>query len=357
MHGGGAHIIHKYSDKSPDMESRSRTVKSKSERRVKTFRQQATIGSFSPGKSAARFFQEQGGIDHIMQEAAKGVYSRGEKWGVNKALRGAIEGLQSGTSSPRKQHDGSRWSLDEGQLVPRTSVLTAKLEALEDRNKALAKLLGTAMEELWDQQRQHNEEKEEGLANALSLAVAKVQFVQVYLENSTMPFAIDTSTTEAVVAEGHENPTPTQRDADEAKEIRGGQNHDDSVEPEMPVEQSRIVSRRETNEAPMLVESSSAGSAPKIMAAKSHAQPSPFHHPRPSLAQSSFSWMLGEDQRKSSFVSPSPLPADRRAAREKAGFLFGEGKVKVEERAQKGKAEGESEDEEVINLGTIKGYK
>ncbi|KAL8809641.1 MAG: hypothetical protein Q9200_003241 [Gallowayella weberi] len=363
MDGGGAHIVSKYSEKTHGMEGATGLTKSSSGRRSRNFRPTETNVSFSPRRSAAKFLQEQGGIDHIIQEAAKGVYSRGEKWGVNKAFRGAIEGLQTGTNSPRKQANGSRWSLDEGQAVPSMADVNAKLAALEQRNKALAKLLGTAMEELWVQQRRHNEGNEEDLANALSLAVAKVQFVQVYLENSAMPFAMDASVAEATVPEGHEKDVPINSAAGDPKESQGSQSHDEIAKSRVSDEPNPDVSQPQMEDAKLSAGSSLTGSGTKDMNTKSSPQPSPFYRPRPSLAQSSFSWMLGEDQRKSSFVSPSPFPSDRRAAREKAGFLFGEGKTKVEPegKAQKGKTERktdhESEDEEVINLGTIRGRK
>ena len=353
LQGGGASVISKYSGRNPGVESGNRTPKSNSAKRLHNVRR-STGTSFSHGRSAAKFLQEQGGIDHIIQEAAKGVYSRGEKWGVNKALRGAIEGLQSGTNASRKQSDGSRWSLDEGKVVRGRSEVTANLEAMEQRNKSLAKLLGTAMEELWDQQRQLNQGKEDFFANVLSVAIAKVQFVQVYLENPSMPFSMDSSTAETVVVEG-------QKDVIHANTAPGGveainpQSVDEESKPEETDAQSIGRSRLDIGGATEVAGESTAASEPEITVSKSHSQALPFHHPRPSLAQSSFSWMLGEDQRKSSFVSPSPFPSDRRAAREKAGFLFGEGKKEAERKAQKVKAEQESDDEEVINLSTIKG--
>ncbi|KAL8768809.1 MAG: hypothetical protein Q9209_005098, partial [Squamulea sp. 1 TL-2023] len=350
---GGAHIINKYSGKNPEEENGGRTPKSNSAKRLKLARR-PTSASFSPGRSAARFLQEQGGIDQIIQEAAKGVYSRGEKWGVNKALRGAIEGLQSGTNSPRRPADGSRWSLDEGHVVPSISEATANLEALEQRNKALAKLLGTAMEELWDQQRQHNQEKEEVLGNALSVAIAKVQFVQIYLENSTMPFSMDTTTAEVVSNEGHTKVVLADGAVSDPQDTDSKSFNDKSI-PEMTDAGASSISLADNEGATKVADDLATASAPKIKVSKSRPQAFPFHRPRPSLAQSSFSWMLGEDQRKSSFVSPLPFPSDRRAAREKAGFLFGEGKNETDRKIQRGRAEEESEDEEVINLGTIKG--
>lgn len=354
MQGGGADIISKYSGRAPGGEGDGSTSKSKSAKRLGTIRR-PTSPSFSPGRSAAKFLQEQGGIDHIIQEAAKGVYSRGEKWGVNKALRGAIEGLQSGSSSPWKRPDGSRWSLDEGRIVPSISELTASLSALEQRNKSLAKLLGTAMEELWDQQRKHNQEKEDGMANALSVAVAKVQFVQVYLENVSMPFSMNDSSAES--NEGEE-----QQKAILSNTVTGGPQ---ATEPQSVHEVSKPESKEtdvptadvahpDVREAEVVASNPSAVSDPQITVSKTRTQPFPFHNPRPSLAQSSFSWMLGEDQRKSSFVSPSPFPSDRRAARERAGFLFGDSKDEAGQKTHKGKVDEESEDE-VITLGTIKG--
>ncbi|KAL8920614.1 MAG: hypothetical protein Q9172_004413 [Xanthocarpia lactea] len=354
LQGGGASVISKYSGRNTGVESGNRTPKSNSAKRLHNVRR-STGTSFSPGRSAAKFLQEQGGIDHIIQEAAKGVYSRGEKWGVNKALRGAMEGLQSSTNASRKQADGPRWSLDEGKIVRGRSEVTANLEAMEQRNKSLAKLLGTAMEELWDQQRQHNQGKEDFFANALSVAIAKVQFVQVYLENPSMPFSMDSSTAETVVVEG-------QKDVIHANTAAGGleainpQSVDEESKPEETDAQSIGRSRLGTEGATEVAGISTAASEPEITVSKSRPQALPFHRPRPSLAQSSFSWMLGEDQRKSSFVSPSPFPSDRRAAREKAGFLFGEGKNEAGKKSQKAKTAEENEDEEVINLSTIKGY-
>ncbi|KAL8854814.1 MAG: hypothetical protein Q9221_000320, partial [Calogaya cf. arnoldii] len=348
MQGGGAHIISKYSGRTPGVETGGGTPKSHSAKRKEKVRGTASP-SFSPGRSAAKFLQDQGGIDHIIQEAAKGVYSRGEKWGVNRALRGAIEGLQSGTNSPRKQPDGSRWSLDAGQLVPSVSEVTANLAALEQRNKALARLLGTAMEELWDQQRQHNQEKEDVLANALSVAIAKVQFVQVYLENSSMPFSMDTSTPESNATEGQQDAILTKTTTTGLQAIES-QPADDQPASEETDAQAAGMSHQNIQGAARGAEPS-----PEVSVSKPRTQAFPFHNPRPSLAQSSFSWMLGEDQRKSSFVSPSPFPSDRRAARERAGFLFGEGKKEAERKNSKGKVEEQSEDEEVITLGTMKG--
>lgn len=350
-HGGGSYIIEKYSDHSSQNEKGSRKRKSPSVKRATQVESKESRSSLSP----SRFLQEKGGIDTIIQEAAKGVYSRGEKWGVNKAFRGAVESLQSGTN-PRKQGDGSRWSLDEGTHVPSVAKMAADIQALEQRSKGLAKLLDNPIGELWEQQRQCSEEKDESSKNALSLAIAKIQFVQVYLENPTLPFPLDNHEAGNKSTEEHEH-----EDSDDRLRSNSQLNHPippdpESITQESPSNDPRAidVDTEEVSEKKGVAETDA---PPAIMISKTRHEPLPFHHPRPSLAQSSFSWMLGEDQRKSSFVLPTPFPSDKRAAREKADFLFGDGKVKAEGRGQKGKNGEESEDDEVINLGTLKGSK
>ncbi|KAL8833921.1 MAG: hypothetical protein Q9170_004025 [Blastenia crenularia] len=345
-HAGGSHIIDKYSEQAAGTEKGSKVRKSRSAKRVKQLRKPEGNKSQSPSLSTSRFLQEEGGIDTIIQEAAKGVYSRSEKWGVNKALRSAVESLQSGTNYSQRQLDGSRWSLGEGAHVPSVPKLTADIKSLEERSKGLAKLLENALGELWEQQRQHSNEKEESFANALSLAIAKIQFVQVYLENPTMPFTV-------------ENPESATGPAKEHGNLASGDTstHLPSLDERPPQKIASQESTRLQIDPDEALEEHGAptNSAPEIKVSKVRQQNLPFHHPRPSLAQSSFSWMLGEDQRKSSFVSPSPFPSERRAAREKADFLFGEGKANTEGKAHKAKSKEESEDEEVINLGTLKG--
>ncbi|KAL8714203.1 MAG: hypothetical protein Q9220_001932 [cf. Caloplaca sp. 1 TL-2023] len=348
-HSGGDHIIKKYSEENLRDRRRGKASPSTPGRRIKQPRWTDAGGALSPAMAAARFLQEQKGIENIIQEAAKGVYSRGEKWGVNKALRGAIEGLQTGTNLTRRQIEGPRWSLDQGQHLPSVAQLVSHIESLEQRNTGLAKLLENAIAEVWTQQRQLSKEQEP-LANSLSLSIARLQFVQVYLENPTMPFSVETSTLESADA------VPDQKTA--AHDSKEGADPRLSVEAKESsvslIKDFNLVQQPESDQTSNLRRIAPSPPAPAIVASTSRPQPLPFHHPRPSLAQSSFSWMLGEDQRKSSFVSPSPFPSERRAAREKAGFLFGDGSQESEGTTQK-KKEEDSEDEEVINMGTLKG--
>ena len=330
-------------------------------------------------RSPARFLQEQGGIEGILHEAAKGVYSRSEKWGVGKALLGAVQGLQSGSNSPRRLPGTDvRWSLDSGQAVSSldNSELTSRIEALELRNKALAKMLEKAMEDLWAQEKLFDKEKHEDAANALTLAIAKVQFVQVYLEDSTMPLvpeapapepsAPSETASEQVVLENDKTAegapdlngqkTSLSPAAAATKTIKHEIQAIEAAEPhDIPPTPTTHSPTSHTPNAPISKKPPPASSAPKPRPG-----PSPFHHPRPSLAQSSFSWILGEDQRKSSFVSASPFPPEEKRlnpARAKAGFLFGDDKHEArgaaEAKGKKGKEE--TEDDGAFRLGTLRG--
>ncbi|KAL9119368.1 MAG: hypothetical protein Q9187_004079 [Circinaria calcarea] len=346
----------------------------------------------TPVLSPARFLQEQGGIERYLQEAAKGVYNRGEKWGVTKAIRGAVQGLQSGNSSPRRAPEGTRWSLDEGRRVASSSNhFNAKIKALEDRNQTLAKMLDNAMTDLSTQQNLLGKENLDSAADALSLAIAKVQFVQVYLEDSSMPLLPETAVEKADV-QAQTSPLPALvvdgispnepkistsdiRTAGESIEIP----HDhanvechDSHSTENP---NSTLTPLPSDDKPQTTDSATLPAPVQSKPPLPHLPSFSPYKPRPSLAQSSFSWMLGEDKRKSSFVSASPFPPEKKresATRGKTGFLFGdergEGSEKEKEKG-KGKRKGKEkkdgdnrngwdekgEDDEGFTLGTLRG--
>ena len=428
----GERLVFKYSSRTPEApktdhnrQSAKGLRLSKKKAHLRTSSQDSR--SDSPRRSPARFLQEQGGIEGILSEAAKGVYSRGEKWGVNKAFRDAVSGLQSGTSSPRKVFEGSRWSLDEGKSVADDAKrLAARVKALEERNRALGKMLNTAMEDLWNQQKQFEQKKLEMETNALNVAIAKVQFVQVYLEDSTIPLLSNRDPEEAEsevrrdtepqpAADGNGKierslspPSKTQEQITASSKSPGKQPDPPTiVEPDQvlapsPVKSSLQSAEPSTPESPP--SETSQPPKPAIHPTKSTSRPpsaivnhaanlgpSPFSHSRPSLAQSSFSWMLKDssddvdapgpdspNRPKSSFVSASPFPPANRpedakkrrptaaSARAKAGFLFGDeksdGPLGEGKRGEGRKGEevvlGEDGEEgEGFGMGTLRGIR
>ena len=313
--------------------------------------------------SPARYLQEHGGIEGIIQEAAKGVSDRGEKWGVARALRGAYEGLQSAGSTPRRFGSAPRWSLEPGDVTKdEMTRLTTRVKNLERRNLDLAKLLGKALEDLWAQQHDFSKENSDAAADALSVAIAKVQFVQVYLENPAMPLPAEeasqdndeeTLAIDSVSATDLGSPTrkPTQ-----------GQ----SPTRRAPVKEGRRKSRADGQGSSLASPKSPSKAAnasitqidaiPTLKLPQSTGDSPTSPRSRPALAQSSFSWMLGQEQRISEFVAASPFSTERERARGKASFLFGgdeAGNGKESSPIRKGKKgdtavkEGEDADESI----------
>jgi TBC1 domain family protein 5 len=385
----GSHIIAKYSGRSPQaaLNSRAGSYRGNRNSNAALTTPDRSLRPKSPLISPARFLQEQGGIEGILQEAAKGVYNHGEKWGVNKALRGAVQGLQqSGSSSPRRLPvAGVRWSLDEGKPASNagTEQLTARIDALEQRNKSLAKMLQNAIEDLWAQQKVFDKEKAEDSANALSLAIAKIQFVQVYLEDPLIPLGPDHTSEEATkgptnapipateITRLQPSPMPVQETVTQIGAVASTSTKPDitpqeTSNPEAPtLEISSSTPSVQDRPSTSLPNTSIEPHPPKPKLPKEKPLSSPFTQPRPSLASSSFSWMLGPDHRKSSFVSASHFPPEKKresAVRAKNGFLFGDeddvdpgletGKGKDK---HGGKRKGEDEDGNVITMGTLKG--
>lgn len=359
---GGDYIISKYSRRAPET-TVTRKLPKKA-RRARTAEQTAAQKTLNPQKalsprlSPARILQNQGGIEGIIHEAAKGVYNQGERWGVAKALRGAVQGLQSGNSSPRLP-EKSRWSLDSGKIVSdNPKDLIAKIESLEERNKSLAKLLEKALEELWTQQKNMCPESNETAVNALSLAIAKVQFVQVYLENSTMPLPSESLSPEEKNEHG-----PAENDASLASptpRLPSYQIQTDGATDEKSVSEDfhSVETVNSSGQQPPPAPSKPLPSTPKVGSPSKTSGLSPLSQPRPALAQSSFSWMLGEGQQKSGFVSSSPFSAERSAERQKGVQLFGDEKREGSRNRRGSNPNGyrnESDDDgDDLTIGTLK---
>ena len=322
---GGDHIISKYSRKSPET-----TVTRKLPKKIKRARtadQEAAHNALHPSMSPSRFLHEQGGIEGIIQEAARGVYSRGEKWGVAKALRGAVQGLQSVNASPRSSMEGkSRWSLDNGKMVTDDAPLEliAKIHALEQRNKALSKMLAASMNELWSQQKdvQPEDGREKG-SDALSLAIAKVQFVQVYLENSSMPLPAD-------MQGASEKKVETTPLISQTASLPTTERSDPLVTVDGLVDEKALPTRTRARAGKSPLKGPNNSSIPS----RPTTPPNSSHNLRPSLSQSPYSWMLGEEpKQKSDFVATSPFSSSgRRAPRERTGSLFGDAQKRDEEK-------------------------
>ena len=359
---GGDHIISKYSSRAPET-----TVTRKLPRKVKRARtaeqvaaQQALEAIQTTKTNPLRRRKEQKGIDEIIQDTAKGLYTQGEKWGVNKALRGAVQSLQANHVTPRRVLTRSRLSIDGTKpSSDQTSVeLLKKIEFLERRNKGLAELLDKAMKELWTSNKANKTEKD-STEDKLSLAIAKVQFVQVYLENSSMALPTHAETEQ----KGSKNEpslnftTPTRRTvSSQNADLAASEILTERLPPEDQASATKLPS-------PSLT---STNFIPKTPPSKPIVSPeslsneiSPSRQPRPALAQSPYSWMLGEDKPKSAFVSTSPLATAESTGGRRMEVLFhdqaeGGSRKGVIQRAVKHKATPSKEileDADVFSVG------
>lgn len=137
-------------------------------------------GAKSP-LSPQRFLQQQGGVEALFQGAAKGVLERGEKLGLNQAVRDALVEIRRNVSEAKSSIKTGR---DQFPETPHNTAMQA-VAAMDRRNKQLAAMLDETVETMkqlasspMDDKRKHTE--------ALEIAAAKVQFVKIYLEDSTM---------------------------------------------------------------------------------------------------------------------------------------------------------------------------
>ncbi|KAI9846078.1 MAG: hypothetical protein M1837_004334 [Sclerophora amabilis] len=433
---GGIHLISKYSSKVPDMVSKDsrpttprRRLWATTERGPHASQQQQHpvhhTRARSPLGSPARFIQQQGGIEALLQDAAKSVYSRGEKWGVNKAVRGAmgevkrnVQGFQSTSNSPQGGRlDRARWSLDRGRLIMDEDADQGlkRVHALEQRNKGLAQMLEGATEALWSHRKEESRGgedaeigRDEKAIEAFNVAVAKVQFVKVYLEDSTLSLTendVDVPFSPTLVAvndaeKSRQATDPSAMIEHTAQSLSPTTNPSSKDLPQIPSPVSGSPSsedmqtnRKEQSEATHKPSSESERKSPDpIVAATDNpksrsatlsatTQPPrptpPLYHSRSTLANSSFSWMLGESERRSDFVgsslpTPSGVDATGRGGAHgsrSSGFLFGDivedddgdgsgGGVDGHRSKNRGNPErSRVDDEEGFKLGTLRGGK
>jgi TBC1 domain family member 5 len=270
-------------------------------------------------------------IESLLQDAARGVINRGEKWGLNQAVRDVVgevrknvRGLQSGQMSPPVRESlGRNASSQKGhQDAPSTIAANVlrRINALEERNKQLASMLEGAVAELWIIHKELAENKppnlkEESLTT-LSVGVAKVQFVQAFLEDMSLPLP------EIAVQEAPKDSSTSKNSKthDEATEVPAGRGKacDPPASPRVVDKDSSVTRSR---------------SKPAVTATateKLSMSPSPTQDSvRPRLTESSFSWMLGEDKNSgSSFARASPFPPNEKRSQasldgQEKAFLFG----------------------------------
>ena len=301
----------------------------------------------------------------MIQGAAKGIYRHTERLGLNQAFQDAVQGLQSGSSTPRRAITNTRWSLDRGRFVDdQEERLVAQISRLRRRNKDLGKLLQAAMDDLSGQIDQLEESSNVKTdPQALALVVAKLQYVQIYLEDSTLPLGGKSSDREEPSSRSIEaGDEETSRAEDPASQEEEAETSTIHAKPGS--EPSDLPLRRRLPErASQSASAPSPSRRPKTKTSEDSKgrTDSPLRtslqQSRPSLAESSFSWMLGASPPNAHFGSSTPFSPEQErkaTARGKNGYLFGDAHSATGD-PKATKSQAQQEDSEGFTLGTLKG--
>ncbi|KAK2776699.1 hypothetical protein FQN53_002521 [Emmonsiellopsis sp. PD_33] len=337
---GGSLLISKYSDKAPDP---NKQLKVPSQHAVPRFppRRKKHVSrdlsappsdAGSPALSPSKINQRR--LDSLFQDVTEGLHRRTEGWGVTKVVRGAmvearrnLQNIQSSASTPALRRPESAGN--ESPSPPHINFstvreLSARISALENRNQALAGMLGDALSEL----RAQHEEPGKSNTQAIDLALAKAQFVQVYLEDPTMPIPEETTAAKEPLTTKQRKPTV---EATVPPAATGKEN------------QSRAPSKPPANDD----QKSEKAPVPKTLPEPRVAEVANLVKPVPlrpatraPLAESSFSWMLGDNKQRSSFVTSASAPPEQNRS---PSSLFGDGRGDGRK-----KNEFEDEDEGVL---------
>ncbi|KAJ4993758.1 tbc domain-containing protein [Stagonosporopsis vannaccii] len=363
---GGAEIITRHGKQAPSIEAESAAA-DRAPSPALSFASSRTRQRVGSPKS---FLGPQGaGLEAVLQGAAKNVLEKGSQWGVGKALRDAVgevrknveayqNGAVSGQTTPRsggREFRAPNMGLtgtNQRPSLDRAPSLNAfkRVAELEKRNKDLGKMLEGAVAELWEHHREQTEShksKNEEQSNkaameALSLAIAKVQFVQVYLEDSSIPLPIDESTDQAATADAAASLAPP-------SPLQPGPALDAplAATPTIPV-----VTEASQKPSPLSPQAASPpASSPSGLSGISRLAP----RSRPQLTSSNFSWMLGEESASSNFASGaahSTFASDEKRRMKGKGFLFGD-----EDGEDNSTTEGKGKRGSVSGKNTAKGGK
>lgn len=404
---GGAKIIRKYSGRSPPVqlsESPPTTPLGRAISPMENFSRNR-----SPLPSPARFLQQQGAIEALFQGATKGVLERGERLGINQVVRDAVgevkknmQGLQASRTSyaARRTSDIMKWPVDERRSIPSTKV-SVSVSAMSKRNQQLARMLDQAIADLRAVS-VSEDENEETYKKAMDLAIAKVGFVKIYLEDLNMPLPSEASdihpaSTSVVGTTSVQLPldptsmrspnlsttsgpdlgikkTPGPAAGIPLPSTRGPESGikkvvepaDELLLPSPPIREAPATMQKRISNSQVL---------PSIVSqnTKDEGEADGGLLPRPkapvptrsSIAQSSFSWMLQPDSGPSTLGSKSPpkssspfLKSGRRPTtgpgRERSAFLFGDdGESKLTSTRLASLVDAD----EGFNLGTIRNRK
>ncbi|KAM0463765.1 hypothetical protein ACHAO4_000488 [Trichoderma viride] len=337
---GGATLIKKYSGKLPKV-SKSPEIPEPTGSPFAGFDsiRRKGFGVRSPLRSP-RFLQQQGGVENIFQ----GMMEKSEKLGINRAVRDAVgeikrnmQGLNEGLSSPYQR----------GSLAD--DVAAKALAAMEKRNQQLASLLDETVLSLKALSLSNLEDKAKSL-DLIEVAAAKVQFVQIYLQDASLSIpAMDSAVDEEPQA------VPEKKEESKVKKASSAEKENQPLSPRSSTtnvstpnlakapsilrEPKKSSKTRDSNSASTSITKHETKSDTVLSEIRPNVQPLVSIPTRSTIAQSSFSWMLEPDESgppQTPTASKSPTIQQKKrmnnASREKNAFLFGEGVPESSER-------------------------
>ncbi|KAI0131675.1 RabGAP/TBC [Hypoxylon sp. NC0597] len=294
-------------------------------------------GTRSP-LSPSRFKPPHGSVEALFQGAAKNVLERGEKLGINQAVRDAMLEIRRNVQEARSSMKAGKDLFAE----PGPSNTAVRAVAMMDRrNRRLAAFLDEPLATLKSLASSDLEDKRK-FQDALEIAAAKLQFVKVYLEDSTMILPDEEEPVSSLSSD-----TPTHSDG----KVDPGPLSDAvaAMALNTPTQATNIPNSEDTKSPPadppipdpdkMDTDDPLGSGTSTTIAEKKLERPQAPIPTRSTLAQSSFSWMLEPDTPSSSSsqqppIFPSKLPSasnnshrkrpSANANRERTAFLFGE---------------------------------
>ncbi|KAK5046866.1 hypothetical protein LTR84_007220 [Exophiala bonariae] len=326
----GATLIQHYTGRRPKTDETSASRSQSGIRNARTIQHRQ-----SPSASPGRFASPQRQLEGLFQEVAGGLQKRTEGWNVSKAVRSAVGEVRRNMNNYQTPHSrqpssdvlyGERKSLD-GRAEEVRQVAQHKIEELETRNKQLAKMLDDALQSLRTTKLASSESSDDA-DQSFNMSLARIQFVSVYLNNSDIPIPPEVLTEESTI------PTVKVETSKSEASTPPTESSSHSTQSPPTVEAEKVAQEPISNATPVVEkptkdedDASSAG-----------------HKSRPSLMDASFSFMLGENRHRSSFVtSAALLPEQRRESESKtrSAQLSNEAKTK----AQQTRRGSESEDD------------
>lgn len=286
-----------------------------------------------PGRSPAR--SNHRSLEALFQDVSEGLQRRTEAWGVAKAVRGAVTEarrnmVHSDSGSPatsRTRYSSPRFgSPKPGPVKVSDPVDLAKKAALlEKRDKRLAEMLKDALSEL-RLVKESAGNLDSKASEALNRAYERVQSVQTSLDS------LSTSSP----AESIKDTESSQSTDGQTEVLQQGERREEKPEVEAPLADSKAIKM-----------AAAASPMPEDRAIREHAvaatsKPQPvvpvprLPAVRPSLAESEFSWILGDTANRSSFISSASLPPDQSRhgdSRSRQSPLFGDGRDESRKRS------------------------